>query len=204
MLEAAVRLADEQGSEAITMRRLAQQLGVEAMSLYYHVGSKAQLLTGIVDVVLGQVELPAPGADWRAAIRTIAISTHRILGDHPWAASLMLAPERTLPARLRYMEALLGSLRQGGFSATMAHHAYHALDSYIAGFTLWEANFRFDATQLPSLANAFLNELPAGEYPYLIEHVGVHLQERDPDDPGEFAFGLELILEGLERYLARA
>lgn len=199
VLEAAIILADEGGIESLTMRRLAQELGVEAMTLYYYVAKKDDILTAIVDMVLSQFELPSPGADWKAAIRHTAISTHDVLVRHPWAASLMLSSTGASPARWRYMDAILGCLRKAGFSADMTDRAYHALDSHITGFTLWEVQIQIDPETLPDLAETFLRELPVDTFPYLVEHVHQHLKERSPDDEGAFAFGLDLILDGLER-----
>jgi len=201
VLRAAIDLADEAGIDALSMRRLGQALGVEAMSLYNHVANKEDILNGIVDLVVSDFELPSAGADWKAALRRTAISAHDVLVRHPWAASLMLAPSRTSSARLRYMEGILGTLREGGFSAQMTHHAYHALDSHISGFTLWEVHFQMDPEEFDDLASDFMSRVQAGEYPYLLEHAGVHMEkeEQKPDDEGEFAFGLDLILDSLER-----
>jgi AcrR family transcriptional regulator len=199
VLEAAISLADEGGIESLTMRRLAQELGVEAMSLYYYVTKKDDILDGIVDIVLSEFELPSPGEDWKAAIRKTAISAHDILVRHPWAASLMLSSTGASPARWRYMDGILGCLREAGFSPDLTDHAYHALDSHITGFTLWEVQIEVDPERLPDLAATFLRQLPVDRYPYLVEHVHQHLKERSPDDEGAFAFGLDLILDGLER-----
>ena len=197
ILVVAIDIADASGLDALSMRRLGQALGVEAMSLYHHVPSKDALLDGITDIVLGDVELPAPGGSWRAGVRTIARSTHAILMRHPWVASLMLS--RTIPARFRYMEALLGTLRTGGLSAGQADHAYHALDAYIAGYSLWLAGMAIDDERLPDLARSFRATLDPNRNPYLIEHIDEHLREHDPADEGSFAFGLELLLDGLDR-----
>ena len=199
VIEAAIGLADESGIDSLSMRRLGQALGVEAMSLYNHVANKDDILKGIVDIVLGEVELPAPGAPWKAALRRTAISMHDALVRHPWAASLMLSASGDSEARMRYMDAILGSLREGGFSPGMTDHAYHALESHIFGFTLWIVGMDLDSATLPVLATAFLERISTGEFPHLVEHVQQHLKERDPEDEGEFAFGLDLILDGLER-----
>ena len=200
VLRAAIGLADEAGIESLTMRRLAQELRVEAMSLYHHVAKKDDILNGIVDIVIGEFELPSPGADWKAALRTTAISAHDILVRHPWAASLMLSASGISPARLRYMDAILGTLREAGFSADMTDHAYHALESHIMGFTLWEVGMNLGSDEdLNAMASAFLQTLPRDELPHLVEHVEQHLKPPRPDDPGEFAFGLDLVLGGLER-----
>jgi AcrR family transcriptional regulator len=204
VLRAAIDLADDAGIDALSMRRLGQALGVEAMSLYNHVANKEDILNGIVDLVVSEFELPPPGSDWKAAIRRTAISAHEVLVRHPWAASLMLSPARVSPARLRYMEGILRSLREGGFSAEMTHHAYHALDSHISGFTLWEVHFQFDPEEFD--ASTFLDRLSADEHHYLLEHAAVHMdnEARSPDDEGEFAFGLDLILDSLARIRASA
>ena len=205
MLRAAIALADEAGIDSLSMRRLGQALGVEAMSLYNHVANKEDILNGIVDLVVSDFELPSPGADWKAALRRTAVSAHDVLVRHPWAASLMLAPSRTSSARLRYMEGILGTLREGGFSAEMTHHAYHALDSHISGFTLWEVHFQMDPEEFEDIASDFMSRVKDGAYPYLLEHAGVHMdkeQQKPDDDEGEFAFGLDLILDSLERIRA--
>ncbi len=199
VLRAAVELADDGGLESLTMRKLAQELGVEAMSLYHHVRNKQDLLGGMLDIVYSEIEPPASGGEWRSAMRHSAISFHRVLLSHPWACNLFMSSTEPLPARLRYMNNILGRLRSAGFSAEMTHHAYHALDSHIVGFTLWLLPFLAIAKQQPDYAERFLQELPADELPHLTEHVNVHLAPERPGDVGEFEFGLDLILEGLER-----
>ena len=199
VLRTAIDLADQGGIESLSMRKLGQALGVEAMSLYNHVAGKDDILSGIVDIVEAEIALPSPGADWKAALRTTAISAHDVLERHPWAASLTLSTAGVRPARWRYMNGILGCLREAGFSAEMTDLAYHALESHIAGFTLWASQLQFEPEELPDLAAAFVNELPEGEFPYLIEHVEHHLKERSPENEGAFAFGLDLILDGLER-----
>ncbi|MDQ2943581.1 MAG: TetR/AcrR family transcriptional regulator C-terminal domain-containing protein [Candidatus Dormibacteraeota bacterium] len=180
------------------MRRLGQELGVEAMSLYNHVANKDDILNGIVDIVERDIELSSPGAQWKQALRKTAISAHDVFVQHPWAASLTLSASGTRRARWRYMNAILGCLREAGFSAEMTDLGYHALESHIAGFTLWAAQLQVDTEELPDLAASFLGEI-GDEYPYLVEHVHQHLRERNPEDEGAFAFGLDLILDGLER-----
>ncbi|HYI65779.1 MAG TPA: TetR/AcrR family transcriptional regulator C-terminal domain-containing protein [Candidatus Limnocylindrales bacterium] len=203
VLEAAVALADEAGIGALTMRRLALELGVEAMTLYYYVARKDDILNGIVDIVLGEIELPSPGADWKPALRQMGISAYEVLVRHPWAASLVLSSSGISQARLRYMESILGTLRRAGFSAEMTDHGYHALESHIMGFTLWEVGMALgSAEELAGKATAFLRVLEREQLPYIAEHVDQHLKPRRPDDEGEFAFGLDLILDGLERMRA--
>jgi AcrR family transcriptional regulator len=200
VLRAALALADEAGTESLTMRKLAQALGVEAMSLYHYVAKKDDLLAGVVDIVLMEIELPDTEADWKAAIRQIAISAHDALTRHPWACKLILGMKGVSPARLRYMEALLATLREGGFRPDLTYHAYHALDSHIMGFTLWVGSFSVDTSgDLAALASSFLEELPAEEYPYLTEHIEQHVTDSGHDDVSDFEFVLDLILDGLER-----
>jgi AcrR family transcriptional regulator len=200
VLGAAIRLADAGGIESLSMRKLAQELGVEAMTLYYHVANKDEILNAIVDMVVGEIVLPSPGADWRAALRRTAISAHQVLLRHRWAASLVLSGSGFSEARMRWMNAILGTLRGAGFSAEMTDHAYHALDSHIMGFTLWVVGMDLGSDEeLAALAADVLRELPRDELPHLAEHIEQHLKPRNPDDEGEFAFGLDLILDGLER-----
>jgi AcrR family transcriptional regulator len=200
VLEAAVSLADAGGIESLTMRRLAQEVGVEAMTLYYYVANKDEILNGIVDMVVSEIELPPSGDDWRTALRRSAISAHEILVRHPWSASLVLSGGGVSAARLRLMDAILGTLRGAGFSADMTDHAYHALDSHITGFTLWQVSMPFDTREeLVDLAEAFLQETSADEYPYVVEHAEQHMGPSAPEGKTEFEFGLDLILDGLER-----
>jgi AcrR family transcriptional regulator len=199
VLRAAIGLADASGIESLSMRRLGHALGVEAMSLYNHVANKDDILNAIVDIVESEIELPSPGAGWKAALRRTGLSAHDVFVRHPWAASLTLSATGPRPARWRYMNAILGCLREAGFSAERTDLAYHALESHIAGFTLWVAQVQVDAEALPDLAATFLAGLPADDLPYLVEHVHQHLRERDPEDEGAFAFGLDLILDGLAR-----
>lgn len=199
VLAAAMTLADEDGIGALSMRRLGQRLEVEAMSLYHHVANKEDLLGGMLDLVVGEIELPPEDAHWKVAIRRTAMSFHETLRRHPWAAGLLLSPGRFRGAQMRYTDAVLGTFRRGGFSADLTDHAYHALDSHIYGFTLWLVQMNLDASRIEQLATEFLAELPTDEYPWLVEHIHQHLKPRDPSDEGEFAFGLDLILDGLER-----
>ncbi len=200
VLHAAIALADEGGIESLSMRKLGQELGVEAMSLYNHVANKEDMEDGIVEIVLGEIENPAGAGDWKAELRRTAISSHEVFVQHRWACSLLMRRPRVSPRRLGWMEAVLRTLREAGFSADMTHHAYHALDSHITGFTLWQVSMPFETKEeLVDLAEDFLREIPADEYPYVIEHAEQHLAPSSPDGATEFEFGLELILDGLER-----
>jgi AcrR family transcriptional regulator len=199
VLRTAIRIADENGLEALTMRKLGQELGVQAMSLYNHVANKDDLHQGIVDIVMSEIEVPS-GDDWKEALRRSAISAYETFVRHPWACSLHMATPRINDARMLWMEGVLRTLREAGFSANMTHHAYHALDSHITGFTLWLVSMPFDSReQLVDMAATFIPQIPADKYPYVIEHANEHLEQPDPDEPSEFEFGLDLILDGLER-----
>ena len=203
VLEAAIALADAGGIESLTMRRLAQELGVEAMTLYYYVANKDEILNGIADLIVGEIELPPSGADWKAAVRKTAISAHQVLLRHPWAANLVLSASGFSQARMQYMNALLGCLREAGFSPEMTDLAYHALESHIMGFTLWVVGMNLGSDEdVAALASDFLREFPRDELPHLAEHIEQHMKPRDPDDEGAFAFGLDLLLDGLERLRA--
>lgn len=204
VLGAAVDLADSEGIEALTMRRLGQELGVEAMSLYNHVDNKDDILDAIQDVVVSEYELPTGEGEWKTSLRRAAVSAHEVLLRHPWAAGLQLSsPDGVGPARLRYMDSILRTLRQGGFSVVMTHHAFHVLDTYVVGWTVQEIAFPIEAKDLPALAADFVQGIPAGEYPYLIEHINHHIEATDYDE-SDFEFGLDLILDGLEQLNATA
>ena len=200
VVRAAVTLADEVGIDSLSMRRLGEALGVEAMSLYNHVANKSQLLDGMVDLVFSEIDTPTEAdRDWRSAMRRRAISAREVLSRHPWAIGLM--ESRTTPgsATLRHHDAVIGSLRRGGFSVAMAAHAFSVLDSYIYGFALQEANLPFDTGEATAeLAQAILAQA-ADEYPHLTELTVEHVLQPGYDYGHEYAFGLELILTGLER-----
>ena len=200
VLRAALALADEGGIESLTMRKLGQELGVEAMSLYNHVANKDDIVDGIVELVLAEIEVPSSEGDWKTEVRRTAISSHEVFLRHRWACGLMMRGTTVSPARMQWMESLLRTLREAGFSADMTHHAYHALDSHITGFTLWQVSMPFETkAELLDLAEVFLRQIPADEYPYVIEHAEQHIAPSSPDGATEFEFGLDLILDGLER-----
>jgi AcrR family transcriptional regulator len=199
ILDAALDLADETGIESLTMRKLGQALGFEAMSLYNHVANKDDVLDGILDLVLEESEMPSPAGDWDTAIRSSAISVHQALRRHPWGCNLLMAPARIRPARLRYMDSLLGRLREAGFSAETTYHAYHVLDAHIFGFSLWQANHSYTAAKVSDLVAQFTRMIPADEYPYLHEHGRQHLTDGPLHDVSAFEFGLDFIIDGLKR-----
>ena len=198
VLGAAVALADEAGIEALSMRRLAQELGVEAMSLYHYFASKNELLAGMLQQVYAEFERPAPSGDWREALRTSAISAHHTLLRHPWACSLIGQPMGPSPSQFEWMDSILGRLRSAGFSAAMTHHAYHALDSHIVGFTLWVLPYLALADDQPDLGKRALEAARLAGLPHLAEHIDYHLADSETDT-SEFDFGLDLLLDSLER-----
>ena len=199
VLRAAMQLADKGGIESLTMRSLAQKLRVEAMTLYHYVTQKDDILNGILDLVVSEIEVPSAGGDWKAAMRRSAISAHKVLLRHQWACGLMMSPARVRIGRLRYMESQLKRLREAGFSPKMTHHAYHALDSHILGFTMWEAGYTSGVKDLPDSGARLRRELTVDSYPYLNEHMEQHVAtHRRSGGEGEFEFGLDLILDGLE------
>ena len=198
VLRAAIALVDGGGIKALSMRKLAQELGVEAMSLYNHVANKDDILDGIVDLVATEIDLAPDGVDWKAAMRRRVISAHEVLSRHAWAASLWMSSSTFGSARMRYADAVLRGLREAGFSEDLTYHGFHVLQSHVMGYTLHEQGFEFDAQELKELAAAFLRDFPAGEYPDLAEHIRQHIEPRD-EHKDAFQFGLDLILDGLER-----
>jgi AcrR family transcriptional regulator len=198
VLQAAIALADEGGIEAVSMRRLARELGVEAMSLYNHVANKNEILDGIVDVVVSEIELPSDGTDWKSAMRRSAISERDVLLRHRWASSLRMSRREGGPAQLQRSDWTLRTLREAGFEQELIYHAFHFLEAYIVGATVQQLNFPYSGDELAGMAATFLQQLPADEYPDLVEHIRQHL-EPHPGDEGGFELGLDLILDGLER-----
>jgi len=201
VLRAGVAFADENGIASLSMRKLGETLGVEAMSLYNHVANKDDLLDGMVDLVFGEIGLPAGGPDWKSAMRERAESARQALGRHPWAIALMSTRTSPGPATLRHHNAVLGSLREAGFSIELAAHAFSALDSYIYGFALQEATLPLGDTEeeTAEVARMMMAQLPADEYPHLTELTVEHILQPGYDYGDEFAFGLEMILDGLGR-----
>jgi AcrR family transcriptional regulator len=200
VLQAAVAFADENGIESLSMRKLAKAVGVEAMSLYNHVANKTDLLDGMIDVVFSEIELPSCKDGWKTAMRQRATSVRTVLARHRWAIGLMESRTSPGPATLRHHDAVLGCLRKAGFSVNMAAHAYAVLDSYIYGFALQERALPFDTPEETSqLARVIAAQFPLGEYPHLAEFTFEHVLQPGYDYGDEFEFGLDLILDGLDR-----
>ena len=203
VLEAAVKLADQGGIESLSMRKLGQELGVEAMALYYHFASKDEVLDGSVDLVFSEIDLPASGADWKTAMRQRAVSVRDVLSRHRWAIGLMESRTNPGPANLRHHDAVIGSLRSAGFDMETAAHAYSLLDSYIYGFALTKMNLPFGTSQeIAAMAQSMLRPSPLDEYPNLVEMLTEHAMKPGYDYGDEFEYGLDVILDGFERVRA--
>jgi AcrR family transcriptional regulator len=212
VLHAAVALADAGGIDSLTMRKLGVELGVEAMSLYNHVANKSDLLDGMIDTVFGEIDLPTDVTDWRAAMRRRAVSARTVLTRHPWAIGRMESRATPGPATLRHHDRVLGILRSAGFSVELAAHAYSLLDSYIYGFALQEPSLPFDTGRdtgrdsgqdsgrdNAQVTQAIMARFTSGQYPHLTEMAVKHILRPGYDYANEFEFGLDLILDGLER-----
>jgi AcrR family transcriptional regulator len=199
VLRHALALADSEGIDALSMRKLAQELNAGAMSLYHHVGNKEELLDSMVDLVFAEIRQPESG-DWQSEMRAWAVSARDVLAHHPWAITLMASRTTPGPANLRYHEVVTACLRKAGFSIRMATHANWLLDNYTYGAAVQAASLPFaDAGQLADMIDeVFLPQLPAEEYPYLNESA-TELMQSDYDPADEFTYGLSLILDALER-----
>ena len=198
-LEVAVAIADAEGIAALTMRRLARELGIEAMSLYHHVANKDDILDGMVDLVFGEIELPGAEAEWKPAMRARARSARAALIRHPWSISIMESRRTPGPATLRHHDAVLGSCRRAGFSVPMAAHAFSLIDSYIYGFVLQEVNLPFDAgDDLEEVVASMLLPFSAEDYPHLVELTTEYILKPGYSYADEFEYGLGRILDSLE------
>ena len=210
VLRVAVALADRDGMESLTMRKLADELGVGAMSLYYYVPNKDELITAMVDIVFSEIDLPPTDVDWKTAMRKRAVSTRDALNRHRWAVGLMESRAMPGPASFRIHNAVLGYLREAGFSIEMTVQAYSVLDAYIYGFALQEKTAVFDneegaaavaeeqAREFDAQANDQDVAGLAEAYPYLAEVVGGHIAEVGHDFAAAFEYGLDVIFDALE------
>jgi AcrR family transcriptional regulator len=199
-----MKLADAGGIDGLSMRKLGQALGVEAMALYYHFANKERVIDGIVDLVFGEIDLPAIGADWKAAMRRRAISVRDALLRHRWAIGLMESRTNPGPANLRHHDAVIGSLRAGGFDMAATATAYSLLDAYVYGFALTKMNLPFETTtDITKMAETMLEPFPPGEYPNLAAFITDHAMKPGYDFGDEFEYGLDVILDGLGRLVHR-
>lgn len=197
ILATAMVIADTSGVASLSMRKLGQALGVEAMSLYNHVANKEDLLSGMVDLVFSEIGLPAEGVDWKTAMRDRGIAAREVLAHHHWAIGMLESRRQPGSATLRHHDTVLGCLRRAGFSLPMAAHAYSVLDSYIYGFALQQASL--PGMDAPEIAETIREQFGTDDYPYLIEMAVEHVVQPGYDFADEFIFGLDLILDGLER-----
>lgn len=207
ILQSALRLADEDGVDGLSMRTLAAQLGVEAMSLYNHVANKDDILSGIADLVVGEIESTfPPEMDWKTAAQRRALSAHEVLLRHPWAAALIESRPNPSPARLRYADSILGVLRNAGFSVELAYRALLTLDSYIYGFTLQEVSWPNSPEQVPAAIARLRPVVSPVEYPHVTAVMELVARQSAAGASAirqaEFDFGLDLVLGALERMLA--
>lgn len=202
VLRAAVALADEGGVDSLSMRKIAQELGVVPMALYKHVSNKEEILDGMVDVVVGEIDPPPSGTDWKAAIRQRVLSARRALLRHPWTSQVIESRTNPTPAVLEYMDSMIGMFRAGGFSIDLTHHAMHAMGSRLLGFS--QELFDDSADVGPEMDADMLRKL-AATYPSIAELVRAITHDEASvvgpgcDDQFEFEFALDLMLDGLER-----
>jgi AcrR family transcriptional regulator len=200
VLRGAVVVADAGGVGSLTIRSLAQELGVKPMSVYHYVANKDEILDGIVDLVFREIELPAIGGDWRAEMRRRAGSARAVLRRHPWAIGLLESRTDPGPATLRHHDTVLGALRAAGFSVEMTAHAYALIDSYVYGFALQEASLPFEGPDtVADIAEPMLEQFASGEYPHLVAMSAEFFLQPGYDFGNEFEFGLDVILDGLAR-----
>ncbi|WP_262851401.1 TetR/AcrR family transcriptional regulator C-terminal domain-containing protein [Mumia quercus] len=200
VLRTAVALADESGATSLTMRALARELGIEAMSLYHHVANKDALLDGMVDLVFAEIDLPVAGRDWRTEIRRRCLSAREVLLRHPWAVGFVESRSSPGPATLRHHEAVLACLREGGLSVVLAAHAFALLDAQLFGQVLQETSLPFTESEgAAEVAESVLRETAPTELPYLTEIAVEHVMKPGYDFGDEYAYGLDLILDGLEQ-----
>ncbi|MFD3703784.1 TetR/AcrR family transcriptional regulator C-terminal domain-containing protein [Nocardia sp. NPDC058658] len=200
VLRAAIDLADQEGLDALSMRKLAKAVGVEAMSLYNHVANKDDLYDGIIDLVVAEIYVPAIGGDWRAELRHRAASAHEVLLNHRWATGLLGSRVNVGPAMLRYVDATLGCLIAAGFTYQQADRAWNAIDSHIYGFTLQAINFPLEPSEYASAAQRFLPLIPTETHPHM-HALASKVIAGTHSGTADFTFGLDLLLDGLARML---
>jgi AcrR family transcriptional regulator len=203
VLRGALEVADAGGIASLTIRSLAQRLGVKPMSVYHHVTGKEQILDGLVDIVFGEIALPVADQDWRSEMHRRSSSVRIVLGRHRWAIGLMESRRSPGPATLRHHDAVLGTLRAAGFSRAMTAHAYALIDSYVYGFALQEASLPFEGPEgVGEVAGPIMELMAGGDYPHMVEMATSYYMRPGYDFADEFDFGLDLILDGLERATA--
>ncbi len=200
VLDGAMALADRIGLEALTIRRLAEDLGVKPMTLYYYVPSKEAIVDGMVERVFAEIELPPEDQPWKDAVRVRCVSARRVLNRHPWAAPLMESRMNPGPMNLSHHEAVLACLRRGGLSWQLTAHAYAVLDSFIFGFAFEEATLpSFDTEGFAEVTAEIAARMDAAAYPMLVAFTAEHVLQPGYAFGDSFEFGLDLIIDGLER-----
>lgn len=202
IVEAAIALADARGLEGLSMRKLAGELGVEAMSLYYHVPNKDTLLDHMVDRIIVEIGVPSLDEPWKQAIRTRAMSAHDVFQRHPWAIGITDSRTTRDPESLRYYDRMVGCLLEGGFPMPLAAHALAVIDAYVYGFGIQQMNLPLEgADQVADVSEALLEQMPPDEFPYLTRMILEHALKPGYDFESEFTYGLDLILDALEQHL---
>jgi AcrR family transcriptional regulator len=206
ILRAAIVVADERGISAVTMRAVASALGVEAMSLYNHIANKDDMLDGMIDLVVEEITLPEDTGDWRDAMRCRAVLAHEAFTRHPWAPALIDSRETSGPARLRYLDWVLGVLVRAGFTLVSAGRCFSVLDSYVYGFGRQQSNASAEESgaaeaSAEEMAAAFMEAIPPDQYPYLHD-MTLRVMGDGWDADASFRFGLEIVLDGLEHRLS--
>jgi len=200
VLETALQLADQGGIDGLSMRKLGQALGVEAMAVYYHLANKEEVLDGIVDLVFAEIHLPVEGAPWKAEMRRRGTSMYDVLLRHRWAIGMMEARVQAGPANLRHHDAVIGNLQAAGFDSAMVAHAYSVLDGYIYGFALTKMSLPFETPEdVEEVTQRMMEPYPSTEYPHLARFVSEHIMRPGYEFAEEFEYGLDLILDALER-----
>lgn len=196
VLDGAIAIADAGGISSLTIRSLAQELGVKPMSVYHYVANKDEIIDGIVDRVYGEMELPAAEGDWRAEMHRRCTSAREVLGRHPWAIPLLQSRTAPGPATLRHHEAVIACLRGAGLSVEMTAHALALIDSYVFGFALSEAALPIHGPEsVPEIAEAIMQRFATGAYPHLLEFSTEHVMKSGYDFGEEFEFGLGVVLD---------
>ena len=204
VIQAALSVADSGGLGSLTIRSLAKELGAKPMSVYYHVANKDEILGALVDIVFSEIQLPVPGGDWRSEMHKRACSAREVLGRHRWAIGLLESRTDPGPANLRHHDTVIATLQTAGFSAELIAHAYALIDSYVYGSALQEAALPFQGPERDGdVMKSIMEQMPADEYPHLVHMATSYYLRPGYDFGDEFGFGLDLILDGIERMLAR-
>lgn len=200
IVDTAIALADAGGLDALSMRRLAGELGVEAMSLYYHVPNKEVLLDHMVDRIIAEIGLPSLDDPWKDAMRSRAMSAHEVFQRHSWAIGITDSRTTRDVEALRYYDTMVGSLLEAGFPLDLVAHALSAIDAYVYGFNIQQLNLPLDdAEQVADVSEAILRQIPPDEFPHLTRMILEHAMQPDYDYAAEFTWGLDLVLDAIER-----